>query len=91
MPHEDNILISTRTIKSNAVLNWLCWNMPYHTAHHTYPSVPFWRLPELHKEMVAAMGHEPETIGYISFQYHMIKKLMKENSSRYSGTAIATY
>ena len=91
MPHEQDILINTRTIKSNSVLNWLAWNMPYHTAHHTYPSVPFFRLPQLHAEMVAAMGHEPETIGYLAFQKHMFRKLLKEGQSRYSGAPIHTY
>ena len=91
MPHESDILINTRTIKSNRFLNWLAWNMPYHTAHHTYPSVPFFRLPQLHREMVAAMGHEPETIGYLSFQIHMFRKLLKDGQSRYTGAPIHSY
>ncbi|MEP3331345.1 fatty acid desaturase [Sedimentitalea sp.] len=27
----------------------LAWNMPYHAEHHSFPSVPFHRLPALHQ------------------------------------------
>ena len=91
MPNEPDILINTRTIKSNALLDWLAWNMPYHTAHHTYPAVPFYKLPELHAEMVANLGHEPETIGYASYQWHMLRKLWQEGSSRYNGKKLSSY
>ena len=91
MPNEPDILINTRTIQSNAVLDWLAWNMPYHTAHHTYPAVPFYKLPELHAEMVKNMGHEPETISYLSFQWHMLRKLLKEGSSKYNGKQLSSY
>jgi fatty acid desaturase len=91
MPNEPDILINTRTIKSNALLNWLAWNMPYHTAHHTYPAVPFYKLPQLHAEMVAGMGREPETIGYLSYQYHMLRKLWREGTSKYDGKQLDSY
>lgn len=91
MPHVNNIMENTRTIKTNPVMRWLLWNMPYHTAHHKYPTVPFFRLPELHREIVQAMGHEPPTITYGSFVKHMIRKLIKERSSQYSGKPITSY
>ena len=91
MPNEADILTNTRSISSNPLLDWLAWNMPYHTAHHTYPAVPFFRLPQLHKEMVDAMGYEPETIGYLSFQIHMFRKLWKEGTSQYTGKPIRSY
>jgi fatty acid desaturase len=91
MPNESDIFINTRTIKSNALLNWLAWNMPYHTAHHTYPAVPFYKLPQLHAEMVAASGCEPETISYLSYQWHMLRKLRREGSSKYKGKPLSSY
>ena len=39
---------NSRTTRSNALVRWLAWNMPYHTEHHLYPSVPFHALPRLH-------------------------------------------
>ena len=92
MPNEEGIFNSTRTIKTNPVWRWLLWNMPYHTAHHYYPSVPFFRLPTLHKEMVEARGgKQPETIGYLQFQWHMIRKLISENSSQFNGKNVKEY
>jgi fatty acid desaturase len=39
---------NSRTTRTNALVRWLAWNMPYHTEHHLYPSVPFHALPRLH-------------------------------------------
>lgn len=44
-----NMLENTRTTFTNSVVRRLAWNMPYHAEHHSYPTVPFHRLPELHK------------------------------------------
>jgi fatty acid desaturase len=91
MPHIKGILKNTRSIDTVWVLRWLCWQMPYHTAHHTYPAVPFWKLKTLHKEIFTDKGIEPETIGYLSFQWNMFKKLLKEGHSAYSGKKIEDY
>ena len=91
MPNEPDILINTRTIKSNRLLNWLAWNMPYHTAHHTYPAVPFYKLPRLHSDMVASLGHEPETISYLGYQWHMLRKLQREGTSKYNNKKLEAY
>jgi len=29
----------------------LMWNMPYYVEHHSYPTVPFHALPQLHEAM----------------------------------------
>ncbi|WP_411818769.1 fatty acid desaturase [Hyphococcus sp. DH-69] len=91
MPNEAGILINTRTIKTNAVMRWLMWNMQYHTAHHLYPSVPFFRLPALHQEIFGTLEKEPPTITYQAFQWHMIRKLIADKSSRFCGRDVATY
>ena len=44
---EPDMLLNSRTVKGLAPLRWLAWNMPYHTAHHAVPLVPFHALPEL--------------------------------------------
>ena len=44
LPHEDNVLVNTRSTRTNAVMRWLGWQMQYHTAHHAFPGVPFHRL-----------------------------------------------
>jgi fatty acid desaturase len=56
---------NTRTTFTNQMVRFIAWNMSYHTEHHTYPSVPFHKLPELHKIMQPELVHtEPS---YTSF------------------------
>ncbi|MEM5473551.1 fatty acid desaturase family protein [Hoeflea sp. AS60] len=60
-----NMLENTRTTFTNALVRRLAWNMPYHAEHHSYPAVPFHRLPDLHK---LAAEHLVETEpGYTHF------------------------
>lgn len=75
LTHADNTLENTRTARTNALMRWLCWNMQYHTAHHTYPAVPFHALPALHKDIVARSGREPHSMTYFGFQRELIRKL----------------
>lgn len=82
LSHEDDILRNTRSTKTNALMRWLCWQMPYHTAHHSFPSVPFWRLKELDAEMRGA-GAEPYAMGWIEFQIEVIKKLARQSEADY--------
>jgi len=66
MPHISDTWRSTRTVKTNPAMHWLSWQMVYHTAHHTYPGVPFHRLPDLHAAIVEARGEQPVTQGYFA-------------------------
>jgi len=67
------------------------WNMPYHTAHHSYPMVPFHRLGELHEAVVESLGSQPPTVTHLGFQRQMIRKLMIEGTSAYTGQDITAY
>jgi fatty acid desaturase len=60
-----NMLVNTRTTYTNKVVRFLAWNMPYHIEHHSQPSVPFNKLPELHRLMQADLGVTAD--GYIGF------------------------
>ena len=42
-----DMLTNTRTTFTNRLVRFLAWNMPYHTAHHVLPVVPFHRLGAL--------------------------------------------
>jgi len=44
----NNRFANTRTLVSNPIVRMIAWNMPYHTEHHVYPAVPFFRLPDAH-------------------------------------------
>lgn len=59
-----DMIANTRTTLSNPVVRALAWNMPYHTEHHVFPSVPFHALPALHEDMKEHL--KIEASGYIS-------------------------
>lgn len=82
LSHEDDILENTRSTRTNAVMRWLCWQMPYHTAHHIFPSVPFWKLRELNAKIEGTAG-EVHRMGWIEFQIEVIKKLMAKDEGQY--------
>ena len=82
LSHEDNILENTRSTKTNAIMRWLCWQMPYHTAHHTFPSVPFWKLRDLDAEM-KGNGATPHAMGWIEFQIEVMRKLSAKSEADY--------
>ncbi|MEM0990231.1 MAG: fatty acid desaturase [Pseudomonadota bacterium] len=82
LSHENNILDNTRSTRTNALMRWLCWQMPYHTAHHTFPSVPFWKLRDLNDRIEAEAG-EVWRMGWIEFQIEVIRKLSQKDESQY--------
>ncbi|MCY4036815.1 MAG: fatty acid desaturase, partial [bacterium] len=43
--------LNTRTIYMNPVLRFLYSNMNYHLEHHIFPTVPYYSLPALHREV----------------------------------------
>ena len=43
--------LNSRTVYLNPIFCYVYSNMNYHVEHHMYPMVPFYALPELHREM----------------------------------------
>ncbi len=82
LSHENNILENTRSTRTNALMRWLCWQMPYHTAHHVFPSVPFWKLRILNAKIEAQAG-TVHRMGWIEFQIEVIKCLVAKDESRW--------
>ena len=82
LSHENDVVENTRSTRTNAVLRWLCWQMPYHTAHHTFPSVPFWSLRRLNDKLERKVG-SVHRMGYLEFQYEVIAKLARKDESQY--------
>lgn len=50
-PRVADMFRNTRTTFTHSIIRYVAWNMPYHCEHHVFPSVPFHRLPELHRRM----------------------------------------
>jgi fatty acid desaturase len=65
LPLEGSQLQRTRTIRSNALVHFLMWNMSYHAEHHAYPAVAFHGLPELHRALGPEVAHVLP--GYLAF------------------------
>ncbi len=82
LTHENDVIENTRSTRTNALLRWLCWQMPYHTAHHTFPSVPFWSLRKLNEKLERKVGPVHQ-IGYLEFQFEVVRKLARKDESQY--------
>ena len=80
LTHEANTLANTRTFRTNAFMRWVNWNMTYHTVHHTFPSVPFYRLPELHRDVEAALGYAVPTESYLALHWRQFRALARGHS-----------
>lgn len=65
LPHDGTQAHRTRSVRSNAVVRWLMWNMPLHAAHHVHPAVPFHAVPRAHRLLAPQLEHESP--GYLAF------------------------
>lgn len=73
LAHTDDMFANTRSTRTNAIVRWMAWQMPYHTAHHAFPAVPFHRLHELNKILFTDRGAQPPTMTYWGFQRAIFK------------------
>jgi len=77
-PHVENMFENTRTTFTTTLVRLIAWNMPFHAEHHALPTVPFHKLPVLHK---AVREHLKTTAdGYARFNGELIADLSKRNS-----------
>jgi fatty acid desaturase len=75
-PFVANMLENSRTTYTNRIVRVLAWNMPYHAEHHSYPTVPFHKLPKLNRLM---KDHLIKTApGYMRFHQRYVKDITKE-------------
>jgi fatty acid desaturase len=58
-----DMLANSRTTYTTAIVRFLAWNMPYHSAHHAVPTVPFHKLPELNAKLSSRLKSTAE--GYV--------------------------
>ena len=77
LTHQANTLFNTRTWDTNWFARWMNWNMTYHAAHHTFPSVPFHRLPELQEEIERALGYALPKTSYFKLHWKHLKALLR--------------
>jgi fatty acid desaturase len=70
---------STRSLKSNPLIDLLYWNMSFHIEHHLYPTVPFFSLPRLHTLL---KGSLPEAHGIVSATGEIFREWRSRTSRR---------
>ena len=75
-PHEPDMLKNSRTTRTNPFVLFLSWNMPYHTAHHSFPAVPFHQLPTFHQHIAKYTAVTAN--GYSTFHRFYAKRFLKE-------------
>ena len=68
-----NMLRNTRTLLTTPPVRFLTWNMSYHTEHHCFPAVPFYRLGDLHTIMRAELVNTSP--GYVAFHRRFLNAL----------------
>lgn len=67
-----NRLTNTRTTLTLWPVQFFMWNMPFHSEHHLYPSIPFHALADAHKQLSLHFAHiEP---GYIKVNRDIVTK-----------------
>ena len=68
-----NMFENTRTTFTNRLVRFIAWNMPYHAEHHSYPQVPFHKLPELHGLAAAYLTQTED--GYAQFNASYLRSV----------------
>ena len=58
-PMTPDMLENSRTVRTNALVRFLAWNMPYHAEHHAYASIPFHALPRAHAALAPFIRNQP--------------------------------
>ncbi len=71
--YDRNPFTNTRSTTTLFPLRLLMWNMPFHTEHHLYPSIPFYQLPKAHQALSQYFTHVDP--GYIKVNRDIIANL----------------
>ncbi|MEC8889092.1 MAG: fatty acid desaturase, partial [Pseudomonadota bacterium] len=77
LTHQPHTLWNTRTFSTNWFMRWVNWNMTYHCVHHTFPGVPFYRLPILHREVEQRLGYALPRISYSKLHWQQFLAFRK--------------
>ncbi len=72
-PMVANMLENSRTTFTTSLVRFVAWNMPYHAEHHSWPQVPFWRLPQLHRVLEGRITTTER--GYVRFHAKFVAVL----------------
>ncbi len=77
-PLVPDMLRNSRTTRSNRLVRYLAWNMPYHAEHHAYPALPFHALPAAHELLATRI--ETQATGYGAAQRDILRYIRSKGS-----------
>ncbi|HEY7627456.1 MAG TPA: fatty acid desaturase [Ilumatobacteraceae bacterium] len=72
-PHNNPMVTSTGTVRSNALYRWLTLDGNYHLAHHVFPTASWWRLDEADAKLRNLTGLRYS--GYLAFYRALWRRL----------------
>lgn len=74
-PEVADMFQNTRTTLTNPVMQWLCWNMCFHSEHHAFTGLPFHQLPAAHSILKPKLQNLGQ--GYIDVNRKAIAELAR--------------
>lgn len=84
----NDVLINTRTIKTNKFMVWFVNGNNYHVEHHWLPAVPNDKFPELHTYVASRTRYAD--VSYRSFYSQFFRNLRSQNLHRAWGPPTVT-
>ncbi len=73
--------LNTRTVYINPVFRFLYLNMNYHVEHHIFPTVPYYNLPALHREIKAYLpSPRPSMFAAYRELFHALRQQRRDPS-----------
>jgi fatty acid desaturase len=78
-PHNDPMVTSTGSVRSNAFYRWLTLDGNFHLAHHVFPNASWWRLGDADVQLRTITDLRYR--GYIAFYRHVWHNLAPSTSS----------
>ncbi|MEZ5775961.1 MAG: fatty acid desaturase [Hyphomicrobiaceae bacterium] len=73
LPFVADMLTNSRTTFTSGLVRFLAWNMPFHSAHHALPTIPFFRLPALTAHLRQSLRSTAD--GYVDAHRQIIARL----------------
>ena len=71
--------LNTRTVYINPVFRFLYLNMNYHVEHHMFPTVPYYNLPALHREIKEYLPPpRPSMFAAYREVFHALRELRRD-------------
>ncbi len=78
---QENIYLSSRTVKSSKLTSLLFMNENYHLEHHIFPRTPSYNLPEMHKLIWDRLPQAIYAESYPHFLFSLLKAGLKKDLS----------